>query len=145
MDFIDGYREMFGTRTFISRINLTSGKIVQFTYDNEQKYALVLNPSWEGKMHALSLKNLSPDNLHSLLKELDGVVGEEEIYAKYVNSNYTEKRPYRTYRLDKISTLREIFLKPISETSKPPPEVKIEDAIVKDTPLETYTMYQDNK
>ena len=80
-----------------------------------------------------------------LLKELDGVVGEEEIYAKYVNSNYTEKRPYRTYRLDKISTLREIFLKPISETSKPSPEVKIEDAIVKDTPLETYTMYQDNK
>lgn len=111
MDYIDSYKDLFGTRRFVSRQKLRAGAVVQFTYDAEQKYALVLNPEWNGKMHALSLKSLSPEQLRMLLGELKNLSTEQEVYEKYKASTYTESRPYRTYTIAKISTLREVFLK----------------------------------
>jgi hypothetical protein len=118
MDFIDSYKKIFGTRKFTSRTKLTPGVVVQFTYDGEQKYAVVLDPDWENKMHAVSLKNLSPDQLKNLLSELKGLNSREEIYSKYKTSQYTESRPYRTYIIKKISTLREIYLKSTGEENE---------------------------
>ncbi len=113
MDFIDTYKDVFGTRKFISMKKLTPGKIIQFTYDNEQKYALVLNPGWNGKMHALSLKSLTRESLSRLLKEIDlQTLTADSLYDTYKISEFTETRPYRTYTLEKISALREIYLKP---------------------------------
>jgi len=111
MDFIDSYKELFGVRRFAARAKLKPGTVVQFTYDNEQKYAMILNPEWEGKLHALSLKSLSPDGLKNLLRELSEEDNADAIYAKYKTSAYTETRPYRTYTLDKVRSLREIYLK----------------------------------
>lgn len=111
MDYIDSYKDLFGTRRFVSRQKLRAGAVVQFTYDSEQKYALVLNPEWNGKMHALSLKSLSPEQLRVLLGEVKNLSTEQEVYEKYKASSYTENRPYRTYTIGKISTLREVFLK----------------------------------
>lgn len=118
MDFIDSYRDLFGTRRFVSRQRLRPGAVVQFTYDGEQKYAVVLNPEWQGKMHALSLNSLSPEQLKMLLAELERIEREEEIYEKYKISTYTENRPYRTYTIQKMSALREVFLKDIKENKK---------------------------
>lgn len=120
MDFIDSYKELFGKRQFTSRTKLKTGMVVQFTYEDEQKYALVLDPDWENKMHALSLKVISPDALKSLLKEVSDLTTKEEVYDKYRTSQYVKERPYRTYTIKKISALREIYLKqkpttPISE------------------------------
>jgi hypothetical protein len=112
MDFIDSYRDIFGIRKFASLKKLAPGSVVQFTYDREQKYALVLNPEWEGKMHALSLKYLSRDSLVRLfveIKELNDTA--EALYERYKISEYAESRPYRTYTISKISALREIYLK----------------------------------
>lgn len=111
MDFIDSYKELFGTRRFTSRTTLTPGTVIQFTYDQEQKYALVLDPEWEGKLHALSLKTLSPDQLKTLLKEVRNLGTREEVYSNYKSSQYTEVRPYRTYTISKVTALREIYLK----------------------------------
>lgn len=118
MDFVDSYKELFGTRRFVSRERLRPGAVVQFTYDSEQKYAVVLNPAWQGKMHALSLKNISPEQLKMLLAELKDIENEQEIYEKYTISSYTESRPYRTYTIEKMSALREIFLKDNKENKK---------------------------
>ena len=111
MDFITSYKDLFGTRRFVSRERLRPGAVLQFTYDGQQKYAVVLNPEWQGKMHALSLNSLSPQQLKSLLTELESAQREEEIYEKYKTSTYTETRPYRTYTITKMSAIREIFLK----------------------------------
>jgi len=108
---IDAYKDLFGTRKFTSIAKLTPGAVVQFTYDGEQKYALVLDPEWEQKMHALSLKQLSSDSLKKLLSEVKKLTSREEIYDKYKSSQYTELRSYRTYSIKKIKTLREIYLK----------------------------------
>ncbi len=105
------YKNLFGTRKFTSNKQLRPGKVVQFTYDNEQKFALVLNPDWQGKLHALSLKTLTPDSLKSILEELVNESSYDSIYEKYKNSKYVESRSYRTYTVSKIKTLREIFLK----------------------------------
>lgn len=116
MDFIDDYKEIFGIRQFVSKRSLSPGTVVQFTYDNEQKYALILNPEWEGKMHALSLRFLSRESLIRLLKEIKELGDTAEaLYDRYKVSEYAESRPYRTYTIGKISALREIYLK---ETKK---------------------------
>lgn len=105
------YKDILGTRRFSSVENLRPGSVVQFTYDNEQRYALVLNPNWENKMHALSLVGLSPDNMKALLKEVSGLNTPDTIYDRYKSSAYTASRPYRTYTITKIKTLREIYIK----------------------------------
>lgn len=137
MDFLNLYKEIFGTRRFTSRTKLRPGTVVQFTYDGEQKYALILDPEWEGKMHALSLKSLSPDGLRTLLKEVKTLDTKEEIYSRYKNSQYTELRPYRTYTISKISSLREIYLKKPART--PPDTIKQPEK----SEQTTYGMYGD--
>lgn len=115
MDFIESYKDMFGVRKFTSNTKLKPGSVVQFTYDSEQKYAVVLDPDWQGKMHALSLKSLSPNNLQDLLSEVVYETNPDTLYSKYKSSVYTENRPYRTYTITKIKSLREIYLKPLKK------------------------------
>ena len=108
---IDEIRGTLGTRSFVSKKDLTPGKVIQFTYDNEQKYALVLNPEWEGKLHALSIQNVNISQFSEIVK----LVGEDKdgriLYNKFRNSKLLTDRPYRTYLLSKVSTLREVFIK----------------------------------
>lgn len=110
---IEAHKDLFGIRQFISRSSIKVGTVVQFTYDTEQKYAVVLNPEWEGKMHAISLKGIDAQDLQRLLKELKEQSDRNatELYGSYKVSLYTKERPYRTYLIDKISALREIYLK----------------------------------
>jgi hypothetical protein len=108
---MEEYKGTLGVRTFVSRTDLTTGKVVQFTYDNEQKYALVLNPNWEGKLHALSLKTLTPEKLSQIFKLIGNETNTEIIYDRFKNSNFVGDRPYRTYLLSKVSALREVFIK----------------------------------
>ncbi len=111
MAFLDDYREQLGVRRFISQRSLMPGKVVQFTYDGDQKYALVLNPEWEGKMHALSLQTFTPDSLQEMFDLTEGETDERIIYDKFKTSNYVEERPYRTYLLSKMTALREVYIK----------------------------------
>ena len=127
MTFIDSYKDIFGTRRFMSRGAITPGTVVQFTYDGEQKYALVLDPEWNGKLHGLSLKTLSVDGMKTLLEEVKTMTSREEVYAKYKSSQYTEDRPYRTYTVSKMSAVREIFLKPQPTKITPTPTVEVKE------------------
>lgn len=101
-----------GIRQFISSRNLTPGKVIQFTYDAEQKHAVVLDPEWNGKMHALSLKSVDITSLSEIFKLIKDNTDGRAIYSKLQTSRFIENRPYRTYLLSKVSALREIFIKP---------------------------------
>lgn len=111
MAFFDEASSRFGIRKFISQRTLNAGKIVQFTYEGEQKYALVLNPNWQGKMHALSLPALNETTLDEIFKLTDGINDPDAIYSKFKTSRFVSDRPYRTYLLNKVSTMREIYIK----------------------------------
>jgi len=108
---IDEIRSTLGVRSFVSRKDLTPGKVVQFTYDGEQKYALVLNPEWEGKLHALSIKDVNLSKFIEIRKLVGSDSDSQLLYSKFRNSNLVADRPYRTYLLSKVSTLREVFVK----------------------------------
>jgi hypothetical protein len=135
MTFLDAYRNQLGVRRFVSRRDLTPGKVVQFTYDGEQKYAMVLNPDWEGKMHALSLQTFTPDSLQEMFELTKGESDERIIYDKFKNSAFVGERPYRTYLLSKVSTLREVYIKKAATPTEVVKEVAGEEAITQDTPL----------
>jgi len=108
---IDEIKGTLGTRSFVSKKDLTPGKVIQFTYDNEQKYALVLNPEWEGKLHALSIQNLNISQFLEIVKLVGKDTDGKILYNKFRNSKLLMNRPYRTYLLSKVSTLREVFIK----------------------------------
>lgn len=108
---IDEIRSTLGIRSFVSRKDLTPGKVIQFTYDGEQKYALVLNPEWEGKLHALSIKDVNLSKFIQIRQLVGSDTDGQLLYSKFRNSNLVADRPYRTYLLSKVSTLREVFVK----------------------------------
>ena len=108
---IEEIKKSLGVRTFISRKNLTPGKVIQFTYDGEQKYALVLNPDWQGKLHGLSLKEVDLSKFIQIRDLVGSETNGEELYIQFKNSNFVVDRPYRTYLLSKMSALREVFVK----------------------------------
>lgn len=113
------YTVELGTRQFISRRNLTPGKVIQFTYDGEQKHAVVLDPEWNGKMHALSLKSVNLTSLSEIFKLIEDATDGRIIYSKLKTSRFIENRPYRTYLLKKVSALREVYVRkiPINKAS----------------------------
>jgi hypothetical protein len=108
---IDEIKSTLGVRSFVSQKDLTPGKVIQFTYDGEQKYALVLNREWEGKLHALSLKDINVSKFIEIRKLVGTDTDGQLLYSKFRNSSLLADRPYRTYLLSKISTLREVFVK----------------------------------
>ena len=108
---IDEIRSTLGIRSFVSKGDLTSGKVIQFTYDGEQKYALVLNPEWQGKLHALSLKDIDLSKFVQIRKLVGKETYGELLYINFRKSTFLAERPYRTYLLSKVSTLREVFVK----------------------------------
>jgi hypothetical protein len=122
MAFFDDLRSRFGIRKFTSRANLKPGTVLQFTYDGEQKYALVLNPEWEGKMHALSLPAVSEATLEEITKLVGNNKTPDAVYSTFKNSKFVADRPYRTYLLSKIKTLREIYIKspPVGDADAKP-------------------------
>jgi hypothetical protein len=108
---IDEIKSTLGIRSFVSKGDLTSGKVIQFTYDGEQKYALVLNPDWQGTLHALSLKDIDLSKFVQIRKLVGKETDGELLYSKFRESTFVANRPYRTYLLSKVSTLREVFVK----------------------------------
>jgi hypothetical protein len=83
---IDEIRSTLGVRSFVSKGNLIPGKVIQFTYDSEQKYALVLNPEWEGKLHALSLRDINLSKFIEIRKLVGDDTDGQRLYAKFRNS-----------------------------------------------------------
>jgi len=108
---IEDIRGTLGIRSFTSIRLLTPGKVIQFTYDGEQKYALVLNPSWENKLHALSLKDININKFVQIRNLVGTETNGEILYSKFKTSTLVVDRPYRTYLLSKISALREVYIK----------------------------------
>lgn len=108
---IDKIKSTLGIRSFTSNKDLTPGKVIQFTYDGEQKYALVLNREWQGKLHALSLQDVSVGKFIQIRNLVGSDTDGEVLYSKFRTSNLLADRPYRTYLLSKISALREVYVK----------------------------------
>ena len=108
---IEDIKGTLGIRSFTSVGRLAPGKVIQFTYDGQQKYALVLNPEWQGKLHALSLKDINAGEFIEIRKLVRSDTDGQILYSRFRNSTLVADRPYRTYLLSKVSALREVYIK----------------------------------
>ena len=87
------------------------GEIVRFTYEGEDRYAFVLNPSDNKQfLHALALENLDVVDLykmkHSMGQNLD--IAPQLFYQVFVQSNknaFNEYRTFDTRKIGKVSLL----------------------------------------
>ena len=111
MNLVDQYPDLFGVRVPRKK----RGSVVRFLYENEQRYAIVLDPYHKGKMHALNLDLQNPTELKDLLTTLDKTDNYDALYNKYFDSKYTEDRAYRTFLTTKIKNLQEVYLKKSKE------------------------------
>lgn len=111
MDFISSGRSRFGVRRFISKRALGPGKVVQFTYDGNQRYGMIVHANWEGKMHVLAADDISEVELVEMFILTQGT-NSSLIYERFKSSWLYPQRPYRTYLWTKIRTVREVYIKP---------------------------------
>ncbi len=113
-------------RRFIAKNNVKSGMLVEFGYskldNSSNKYtALVIDPNKNNYMHALLIDKLSDAELVSLVTQLGSLnydpeaknapitdLQNDEAYKNY--TQIKDKRLYRTFRLNKISNLRQILI-----------------------------------
>lgn len=122
MRYIDTNPEIFYVETVSSIREVEVGSVVQFMYDGKQKVIIVLNPEWDGKLHALRLRQIQIQTMQRLLDNIQLDKDEKQVLNKYKNSSYVKDRPYRTYMIDKISVVRKVELAP--KPPKPTPTPK---------------------
>tara|TARA_Y100000816_G_C26108368_1_gene590171 strand:- start:9539 stop:9982 length:444 start_codon:yes stop_codon:yes gene_type:complete len=111
----------------ITKNKLERGMVVKLRYKKEDgiKYymVLVLQPSWENKLHALSFNNIPPQKVLSIAEGYDEVLSEsirvrklgltkidinkdsKEFYTTEIKKDKNLKVGYRTFNLDKIKSL----------------------------------------
>ena len=116
---IEDIKGTLGIRSFTSVRKLEPGVVIQFTYEGEQKYALVLNPRWQGKLHGLSLQDVDINKFIRIRQLVGEETNGEALYSKFRASTLVTDRPYRTYLLSKVSALREVYVKPFVVYRKP--------------------------
>jgi hypothetical protein len=109
MRFLERDSKKFGVRRPSAGKDV--GMVVQFTYENETKYALIADPDWEGKMHAIKLEITNQKDLEELLTDLDRYDDYDALVANYTRKPYVPERPYRTYLVNKVRNLKEVYLK----------------------------------
>lgn len=84
MRFLTAESKKFGVRRPKDK---EAGMVVQFTYDNETKYALIVDPEWEGKMHAIKLEINNQKDLENLLTDLDRYDDYDALVQRYSNAS----------------------------------------------------------
>ena len=111
----------------ITSNKLERGMVVKMRYkkdDSDKNYMiLVLQPDWEGKLHGLSLNNITPQKTLEIAKNYDEVLAEstkvrkldlakvsidkssQQFYTSEIKSDKRLKVGYRTFNLDKIKSL----------------------------------------
>jgi len=109
-------RYVDSSKTFgVKLANITRrspGMVVRFMYEGEMKHAIILDTSYEGKMHAIKLDdNLSERLLKDLLTQVSGTDDYDLLVNRYMNAPYTPDRAYRTYIISKMRNVQRIFLK----------------------------------
>lgn len=93
---------------------LMPGDIIKFFYDAELKYARVLNPEWDGKLHALKIEKIESANIltvdatKQLEKDVFSRVDSKILMEKYGIFDGINRRIYRTYKVKNIKNLERV-------------------------------------
>jgi len=140
MRYVDINPDIFYVEPVGSVYEVEVGSVIQFMYDGRQKTVIVLNPEWNGKLHALRLREIQIQTMQRLLESIRPDREEKLVLNKYKESRYVKDRPYRTYIIDKISSVRKVELAP--DKPKPTPKKTIQTK-PKEVVTKKYSMYEE--
>jgi hypothetical protein len=114
--WLSDYYQAFRKPKLIAQNNLKFGDIITFTYKaklapeegTRLRWAFVLHPNWQGKMHALELTAISPQD--AMKKFIPKMKEEQDPYKWYhdvpdVKELVKHRDCYRTYLVDRMSTV----------------------------------------
>jgi len=77
-----------------------------FAYKGERRYAFVIHPDWENKLHALDLKFVPRKFILEIANAPTDELTEHQLYQQYVQSGPIKKLDaYRTYDPIKITAM----------------------------------------
>jgi hypothetical protein len=107
------YRDFIELKPVTIKQDILPASVLRFVYNGRERFAIVLTSNWLDKMHAIQIKDIGPVKLIQLLEELQGfeMALPEEIQGAFTRIDYTEPRPYRTFTLNKMSQLTQVWLK----------------------------------
>ena len=90
--------------------NVRKGDIINFLYDNKDRWVLVLQPNWKGKMHALTIDALTR-NLLVRISSQAFTQSPPVFYKTYLSQNKIIKdaESYRTFEVRKIQSLKRVL------------------------------------
>jgi len=86
------------------------GAVVRFSYNGTSRMAIVLDPGYDNKMHAIQLDTLTAESLIDLLNDIQKSDTYESLRERFMRSPYSQDRAYRTFLITKISGLEEVVL-----------------------------------
>ncbi len=107
LKYLHEHKPHFGTAYFVRFSDLGAGDVISFLYDGEMRWALVLDPDYQKKMHALTMGLLPRQTL--IEKVIDPMYDHGEPYSLYYRSLFKVAKGwdvYRTYDINKISQIR---------------------------------------
>jgi len=112
------FRGILRKGRFISKDSMDTGDIVEFVYDTERKYMLVLSPEFEGKVHGVDLNQVSINDFTDMIREyidlgtvamkFDSDRVDPEMMYRRIKPIVSRTRSYRTYLVEKITRTRSI-------------------------------------
>ena len=89
-------------------VGLEKGDIIQFQYKGEKRIVFVMNPDWDGKLHAICLKYI-PRREFLMVVNADPSLNETQLYEHYSGLRPLQRLDaYRTYKLADIKALYSI-------------------------------------
>jgi hypothetical protein len=105
---------VYDPRSLSNTLDLELGHVVSFTYQTKgeatsvPRLAFVMHPNFEGKCHALTLKNIDRDLLvEEIYPQIRTMTNPEEFYYNVYKASDTLYRSdaYRTYMVNKMKSV----------------------------------------
>lgn len=107
----------------IGTSEIKAGMIVEFRYTkldgtNDLYSVLVIDPSKPSKpsdtssefyLHGFSLKDIADNDLKEFISDISRFkLDTDEAYKNFAGSKYVDSRPYRTFRVNNISSVTQV-------------------------------------
>lgn len=104
--YLQEHKPHFGTARFVSINKLASGDVISFMYEGEQRWVMVLDPDYNGKLHGLTLGLLPRNTL--IEKVIDPMYDHGEPYELYYKALFKVAAGWDVYRTFNIPKIRQI-------------------------------------
>jgi hypothetical protein len=107
-EFLHEHKAFMTNYVPVAITKVQPGDVIRFVYEGKQKVAMVMNPKWADKLHAISLNAISRNDFKKVISDIQ-FMDEQSVYERDIRQN--KNHPYRTYFLNKIKHVQRVDYK----------------------------------